>query len=233
VLLMVMPAVLMVVLAPALGLSLEAAGRPDVPGSAQTVPGMVTIFSMFAVAIVGWNLFREHGWRTWPRLRAAGLGGQGLLLGKLAVPAGLLAVQHVLLFGFGVLALDLPVTGSPLALALVSLAFGAMVLTVGLAAAAVFATIQQLDAATNLGAIVLGGLGGAVVPVAMLPAALAWAAPLSPVYWAMQGYQAVLVEGAGVATVLPPVAVLAAWAAAGAVVAGRRLRLDSVKRTWG
>jgi len=233
VILIAIPVVLMTLLSDAMEGTLAEEGYADAAGSAQTVPGMACVFAFFAIALVGFALFREHGWRTWPRLRAAGLSGRAVLVGKLAVPGGLLVLQAVLLFGFGVLALDLEVTGSWLAVALVAAVFGAMVLVAGLAAAAALGTIQQVNAVTNLGAMVAGGLGGGFVPVSALPPWIEPLAPISPVYWAMEGYRTAVLDGGGVADVLGPVAVFAGFGAAFAAIALWRLRLDVPKRAWG
>jgi ABC-2 type transport system permease protein len=213
--------------------TLATEGYRGVAGSSQTVPGMACVFASFAIAVVGFAIFREHGWRTWPRLRAAGLSGRTLVLGKLAVPAGLVAAQHAVLFGFGVLFLDLRVSGSWLAVVLIGFAFGALVLVAGLAAAAALSTIQQVNAVTNLGAMALGGLGGGFVPVESLPDWIEPIAPISPVYWAMAGYRTAILDGGGVGDVLGSLAALVAFTAAFAGIALWRLRLDEPKRTWG
>jgi ABC-2 type transport system permease protein len=228
-----MPLVLMTLLSDAMEATLATEGFPDAPGSAQTVPGMACVFASFAIAVVGFAIFREHGWRTWPRLRAAGLSGRALLAGKLAVPALLVSAQFAVLFSFGVIFLDLRVSGSWPAVVLIGLVFGALVLTAGLAAAAALSTIQQVNAVTNLGAMVLGGLGGGFVPVASLPDWIEPIAPLSPVYWAMEGYQRAILEGGGVGDVLGPLAVLVGFTAGFAAIAVWRLNLDAPKRTWG
>lgn len=231
--LVAMPIVLMTLLAPALGLALLAEGRPGTSGGDQATPGMIAVFTFFGVAFVGFALFREHGWKTWPRLRAVGLTPRQLLLGKVALPAAMLVVQHVVLFAFGTVFLDLTVTGSWLALALVSLALIALVVALGLAAAAALQTIQQLNAVTNLGAMVLGGLGGGFVPVSTLPGWVQPLAPLSPAYWAMRGYRSVILDGGGLGDVALPVAVLVAVGAVAAAFAAVKLRDDTPKRTWG
>ena len=112
VLLVGMPIVLMTLLSQSLGHVLLFEGYDDTPGSMHTAPGMACLFGFFSIAIVGFAIFREHGWRTWPRLRAAGISGPALLAGKLTVPAVLLVLQHVVLFGFGVLALGFKVNGA-------------------------------------------------------------------------------------------------------------------------
>jgi ABC-2 type transport system permease protein len=228
-----MPLVLMTLLSDAMESTLATEGYPGAPGSAQTVPGMACVFASFAIAVVGFAIFREHGWRTWPRLRAAGLCGRALLTGKLAVPAGLVAAQHGVLFGFGVLFLDLRVSGSWLAVGLIAAAFAALVLTAGVAAAAALSTIQQVNAVTNLGAMALGGLGGGFVPVESLPDWIEPIAPISPVYWAMKGYRSAILDGGGVGDVLGPLVVLVAFTAVFAGIALWRLELDAPKRTWG
>lgn len=219
--LVAMPIVLMTLLSDAIGVLVDA------PGSTQTVPGMACVFATFGIAIVGFAVFREHGWRTWPRLRAAGLSRRSLFVGKLAVPAGLLAGQHVVLFAFGVVFLDLRVS-SWTGVACVAFAFSVIVLAAGFAAAAALSTVQQVNAVTNVGAMLLGGLGGAFVPVVWLPAWVEPIAPVSPVYWAMEGYGSAI-SGGG--TVIGPVAALLAFAGVFATFA--LTRPDRPKRTWG
>lgn len=233
VLLIGMPIVLMVLLSQSLGHVLLFEGYDDTPGSMHTAPGMACLFGFFSIAIIGFAIFREHGWRTWPRLRAAGVGGPALFAGKLAVPAGMLVLQHAVLFGFGVGFLHFKVNGAWLAVALLALAFALMILCAGLAAAALLGTVQQLNAVTNLGTMVLGGLGGALVPVRELPKWVQPIAPASPVNWAMEGYRDVILDGAGVADVLPSLAAMSGLAVLLVAVALWRLRNDAPKRTWG
>jgi len=233
VLLVAMPIVLMTLLSQSLGHVLLFEGYDDTPGSMHTVPGMACLFGFFSIAIVGFAIFREHGWRTWPRLRAAGVSGSALLAGKLVVPAGLLVLQHVVLFGFGVAFLGFKVNGAWLAVALLALAFAVMVLSAGLAAAAALGTVQQLNAVTNLGTMLLAGLGGALVPVMELPKWVQPAAVVSPVNWAMDGYRGVILDGLGVADIERSLASMGALSVVLVAFALWRLRRDAPKRTWG
>lgn len=233
VVLVLMPAILMVLLAPALQLALAAEGNAGASGGDQAVPGMVSVFSFFGVAFVGFAVFREHGWHTWPRLRAVGLTPPQLVLGKVALPALMLVVQHVLLFGFGAVLLDLQVTGSWLAVAATSVALIALVVSLGLAAAAALQTVAQLNAVTNVGVMVLGGLGGGFVPVSTLPTWIQPLAPISPVYWSMRGYRSAILDGGGLGAVALPCAVLLGAAVIAAAFAATKLRTDAPKRTWG
>ncbi len=233
VLLIGMPIVLMLLLSQSLGHVLLFEGYDDTPGSMHTAPGMACLFGFFSIAIIGFAIFREHGWRTWPRVRASGIGGPALFAGKLAVPAGMLVLQHAVLFGFGVLLLDFKVNGAWLAVALLALAFALMILSAGLAAAALLGTVQQLNAVTNLGTMVLGGLGGALVPVRELPKWVQPISPASPVNWAMEGYRDVILDGGGVGDVVPSLLAMCGLAMLLVAVALWRLREDAPKRTWG
>ena len=108
-----------------------------------------------------------------------------------------------------------------------------MVLSAGLAAAAALSTVQQLNAVTNLGTMLLGGLGGALVPVRELPKWVQPFAPISPVNWAMEGYRDTILDGGGVGDVILPLAAMLGLAAVLGAFALWRLRLDVPKRTWG
>ena len=84
-----MPLVLMTLLSDAMESTLADRGLPRARRAPRRpCPGMACVFASFAIAVVGFAIFREHGWRTWPRLRAAGLSGRRCSAGKLAVPGG-------------------------------------------------------------------------------------------------------------------------------------------------
>ena len=91
---------------------------------------------------------------------------------------------------------------------------------------------MQLNTASNILAIVFAGLGGALVPVSLLPGWAAAAAPAVPSFWAMRGMQEVLVDGAGLVDVLPSLAVLAGFGLVVLAVATARLRPDQEKLSW-
>jgi len=84
----------------------------------------------------------------------------------------------------------------------------------------------------NLGAMVCGGLGGALVPLSSLPTWARGAAVITPTYWAMQGFHKVTLGTAGVPDVALPVVVLMLFATAFAVVAAKRLSFEETKVGW-
>ena len=225
----VMPLVLMAFLQPALRLSLQAEGYANATGAEQAVPGMAVMFVLYMVGVVGFRIFEEHGWGTWDRLRSSPAGTAAIVAGKVAPSFLVLVIQLGSLFLAGSIFYRLRITGSLLALVIVAAAFAAVVLTLGVLLAALARTAQQLNALANVGATALAGIGGAIVPIGVLPGWAQAIAPSMPSYWAMRGFQGVILDGGGVSEVLLPVAMLWAFSVIFAAVAAKRFRMDEAK----
>ena len=227
--LVVMPLVIIAFFRPALALALFSEGFVHANGSEQAVPGVAVTFSFFIVGFVGLAFFRDRGWNTWDRLRGAASVNE-IVTGKL-LPIGVTAlVQLAVLFGAGFLIFGFRINGSPAALVLLCVALPICPIAFGVALVAVARTLQQVNVVANVGTVVLAGLGGALVPLALLPAWAAAIAPLTPTYWAMRGFRSVVLERGSVGSVLLPIGVLLGFAAASAAVAMWRL---SSERTTG
>lgn len=204
----------------------------DVNGAEQVVPGAAVIFSGFLVGNLGFAVLREHGWKTWDRLRASHLSTAELLVGKSVVPLLSLAFQLVVLLGGGAALFDLNVAGSWAALVAVAVALAVMEVALGFALLAICRSVMQLNAATNVGAMLFGGLGGAVTPVDALPGWAQAVAPFTPAYWAMEGFTNVIIDGGGAADVAGPIAVLLGFTVAFAALSAVRFRAEHVKVSW-
>lgn len=229
VILTLMPLLLMAFLEGTSGAALVAGGHAGASGAEHVVPGMTALFGIFGATLVAAPLFQEHGWGTWDRLRASGAGSVELLVGKVAPAATAVVAQMVLLVGVGALLFGLRPAGPWAAVLVVTLATGTFVVGLGLAAAAVFRSFTQLNAAVNVAAMALGGIGGALAPVETLPGWAQAIAPLSPVWWSLEGYRAVLLDGGGPGAVAGPVAVLVAVTAGLVGIAAWRFRLADDK----
>lgn len=226
------PALLMVFLKPLYRSVLVESGDAGATGAELAVPGMTTMFAFFMVGIVSDAIFREHGWRTWDRLRVSPVRDWELLLGK--VLPGYLTVLclFAILMGLGWALVGFRVRGSVVGVLLVLLALGAVVVSFGMALCALSASRRQAFTYERLAALVWAGLGGTFVPIALLPGWLEIPARLTPTYWAMEGFGDVVLEGRGVTSVLPEVAALAAFAALFAVVAISRFRMETARVNW-
>jgi len=198
-------------------------------GVDQAVPALDVTFAFFLVGNSSMGFFREHAWHTWDRLRASPAGNYEIVLGKIAVPLLQALGQFALLFGLGALCLGLTVRGSWGSLVAVGAAYSLYLVATGLAVTALCKTYMQANAITNVGALFIAGLGGALVPRAFLPS---WARVLSPTvpsYWTMSGYREAIL---GYGQPLVSVAVLLGFAAACLVFAALRFRVDDTKIAW-
>jgi ABC-2 type transport system permease protein len=213
---LLMPLVLILLMRPLYVAALARDGTQA--GTVQVVTGMLVMFSLLALSVVGTALLTERSWHTWDRLRATPA-RTGELLAAKALPAlGLLITQQAELLAFGVLAFGLPVASLPL-LAVAVGSWALALLGLGSALGATLRSQSQLNAAYDIGGVVLTALGGALVPLATLPGWARAAAPASPGYWAMSALGSALRGEAGptlrAAAVLLAVAVLfaalAAW----------------------
>lgn len=227
VLLVIMPFILMPFLKPAFKVALHVEGFHGATGAEQVVPGMAVTFGFFLVGNVSLGFYREHGWKTWERLRASPATTGEILIGKMVTPLLQLVAQFWLLFGIGGLLMGLHVKGSWLALCAVGAAFGLYLVTTGLAVTALCRTVMQANAVASTGSLLLAGLAGALVPFSLLPAWAQDIAPAVPTYWAMQGYKHVIFgEGSSIVT---PVAVLLGFSLLSALVASVRFRVADRK----
>jgi ABC-2 type transport system permease protein len=201
-------------------------------GAEQVVPGAAVLFSAFLVGNLGFAVFREHAWATWERLRASHLETWELMLGKSIAPVLTLAVQLTVMLGVGGLLFDLHIRGSLLAFIVVAAMLAVMEVALGFMLLAVCRSILQLNAATNLGAMLLGGIGGAVTPFYLLPSWAKHIAPATPTYWAMRGFRSVIIDGGGFSSVAVPIAALAAFTVGFTLIAVLRFGVEESKLSW-
>ena len=225
-----MPLVVIPLFRRMIGTSLASAGFDGATGAELVVPGQVVMFGFFVGGSVGFTIYREHGWKTWDRLRSSSATPWALLAG-FAIPWIVIHILYsalLLVVGGALVGLRLN-GGSPIAVAMMLFAYAACVIALILLATATFRTVNQLNALQNVGAMVFAGLGGALVPLEQLPGWARTIGPITPAYWAMRGHRSVFLESGGVGDVLLPFAVLMAAAAALAVLGVARFRVDETK----
>jgi ABC-2 type transport system permease protein len=188
-------------------------------GTVQVVTGQLVLFSLLALSVVGTGILAERGWRTWDRLRATPARAAEMLLGK-AVPAfALLAFQQAVLISFGVVVFGLRVRGAGLAVVAVS-CWALALLGIGTMLGAVLRSQSELNVAYDVGGLLLSALGGAMVPLALLPGWARAIAPASPGYWAMSALRSA-VNGQAAGTLRAGGVLLAVAAVTGTVAVWR------------
>ncbi|MCP2168451.1 ABC transporter permease [Goodfellowiella coeruleoviolacea] len=197
-----MPVLLMVVFEP---LYRAAAGTTGEIAIRDTAPRVLVTFSMFAVSTVGVTMIAERTWRTWSWLRATPASAWELVAGKSVPLLGVLLVQQVLVLGLARIAFGLSILAPPLLL-FAGLAWALCILACGVLLATFAHSPTQLSSFADVGGLLLSSVGGALVPITLMPAWLRDIAPVSPAYWGVRALRAAVV-GDGVAT-LAAVAVL-------------------------
>jgi ABC-2 type transport system permease protein len=219
---MILPLVFITLLRP-----LYLAAQGATAGTRQAVVGTLVTFSLLALSISGSAILTERLGRTWDRLRGTALRPAELLAGK-AIPvfAAMLA-QQLLIIGFGVCVLGLRVS-HPLLLLGVLLSWSCTLLGLGTLIGVLARSMGELSAAYDIGGMLLSSLGGALVPLSVLPRWVGDIAPISPGYWAVRGLRGAL--GGDSDAAATACATLLALAVACGVLAALRLRASSSRQ---
>ncbi|WP_019926002.1 ABC transporter permease [Nocardia sp. BMG111209] len=213
---MILPLVFLTLLRP-----LYTAAQGPGAGTEQAVVGTVVTFSLLALSISGSAILTERLARTWDRLRAGSAHPVELFAGK-AVPAfTALLAQQALIVGFAIAVLGLRPQHYGL-LAAVLLSWSVTLLGLGTLLGVLARSMGELSAAYDIGGMLFSSLGGALVPLAVLPHWVAVVAPISPGYWAARGLHAAL-AGDATAT-LTTCATLLTLGTTCAIAAALRLR---------
>ena len=217
----VMPVVILLVMRPLYVAALGGQAR----GTTQAVTGLLVMFSLLGMSVVGNAVLTERSWHTMDRLRASPARPLELLVGKALPILALVLAQQAVVLGLGISVLGLTVASYGL-LALAVATWATTLLCLGSALAVVVRSHGELAAGTDIGSLVCTSLGGALVPLSAMPGWARTAAPISPGYWATRCLQAAV--GGDVRGTLVSAGVLTAVATLAAGVAAVRLA-----RGWG
>jgi ABC-2 type transport system permease protein len=232
VVLVLFPVLAMLFLKPAFKLALVADGYAGANGSEQVVPGQAVLNAFFIVSMTSFAFFSDYGWNTWERLRASAASSAEITIGKAVPRLGMSLAGFVVIFAIGIPLLDLNSRGPVVAFIPLVVALAICLVMLGVVVTALSRTVQQANAFAMVGLVLFGSIGGALVPINVLPSWARAVAPATPTYWAMRGFRSVILDGTGLSGVLLPMAVLLAMSAGFAAVALARFRFDDAKTSW-
>lgn len=221
---LVMPMVLLVVFEP-LYRATSGAG-PGGSAGLVAAPRVLVMFSMFAISTVGAALLTERTWRTWSWLRSTPASTWELLLGKVVPLLGVLLLQQLLVLGMARLVFGLELAGGVAVLAAAGLSWASCILACGALAATFARSNNQLSSITDVSGLLLSSLGGAVVPVALMPGWLQVISVISPAHWGVRALQGALLGQTG-----PAIEAAAVLLGIAAVVGS--LACWRINRKWG
>ncbi len=180
-------------------------------GFNQSVPGMGTMFVLFTILGGMAVLIRERQQWTLQRLVVMPVSRAEILGGKILAyfTLGLIQFAVVFLIGFG-FGLDYGSNWIGIILIAISFSLAATALTFMLAT--LLRTEGQAGQLTTLLGLSLAALGGAWWPLDIVPDFMKTIGHLSPIAWAMDGFQDIIWYNRGLMDVLPEVGVLLAIA---------------------
>jgi len=219
---LIQPLVLITLMHPLYAAAL--AGQGAQAGTIQVVTGMLVMFSLLALSVVGGGIMSERSWRTWDRLRATQARAAELLAAKAAPALGLLIALQAELIAFGVVAFGLRVS-DPALLAAAMASWAIALLGLGTMLGAMLRSQSELNVSYDIGGLLFSALGGALIPPGELPGWARAIAPASPGYWAMGALRSAL-RGQATAT-LRDAAVLTAVAVVACALAAWRMSRTS------
>jgi ABC-2 type transport system permease protein len=177
----------------------------DTTPAIAAASGMLVMFSLFMTGVIGDSLLAEHAWNTWDRLRTTPVRAPELLTGKALPLLAALLAQQVVVLTVAALAYRLDLAAAFWRLLLIGPAWAICVVGCGTALATLVRSHAQLSAVKDITTLTLAGLGGALIPLSLLPSWARPLGPLSPAFWAMRGYASALephTGGLGAATAI-------------------------------
>jgi ABC-2 type transport system permease protein len=182
-------------------------------GFSQSSPGMLVTFGLASIMASAITLLLERQSGTLRRLMTAPLTRWAVMGGKLGGVLAAGVLQAVILIVAGALAFRVNWGQAPLALAMMVVAFAFSVSGLGMLIAGVAKSYAQANALSQILTYSTAALGGAWWPIDIVPQWMERVAMITPAYWAMRGFQDIIVREQGVGAILPSAAVLAAMGA--------------------
>ena len=173
-------------------------------------------FYIMISMVIGFVKDRDKGMVA--RIASTPLPIKDYFIGKWIPFMVIVLIQITVLFGFGVVVYDLPL-GDPIGLILLSLSLAFIVTGWGMALAVLVKTENMGIAMTQI--IALGGamLGGLWLPVELMPDFMQTISKLLPQYWAIEGYQEIILQGGTTRDVLMNISILLIAGIAGGLIA--------------
>jgi ABC-2 type transport system permease protein len=227
--LVVFPLLLIGFLKPVFALALRTHGYPGANGAEQVVPGEAVINGFYIVGMTSFAFFVEHGWNTWDRLRASDATSPEIIIGKALPFLAVSVAQFLIIFAIGIPLFHLHSHGPLAALIPLIAAFAICLVTLGIMITSVCHTVQQVSALAFGGLVLFGALGGALVPLEVLPGWAHAVAPATPTYWVMRGFGSVILSGHSFSAVVLPCLILMGMSLAFAAISLRRFRFTDSK----
>lgn len=196
---------------------------------AHTSPAMMLQFAIAGLLTAAQIIVAERKSRTLQRLLTTATRRLHIVLGHYLAIFLMIFAQFMLLIAFGQFALKVDYLRLPAATLLVAFSAALCIAALGLLIGILARSEEQAVTFSIVPMFVFSGLGGAWVPLEFTGATFQAIGHISPVAWAMDGFENISARGLGLETVLLPAAALAGYAALFFTLAAWRLSASEEK----
>jgi ABC-2 type transport system permease protein len=178
----------------------------------QSSPGILVQFAIFGLVTSASMLVEERKTGTLQRLMTTSMSRAEIIAGHMLAMFCVAMMQSTLLVMFGQFFLSIDYLRQPAAILLMMVTLCLWVSSLGLFIGVAAKDESQVTLFSLIAMFAFSALGGAWFPMEIVGSGFSIVGRLTPSFYAMQGFQNVLVRGQGLAEVLFPAAVLGLFA---------------------
>jgi ABC-2 type transport system permease protein len=191
---------------------------------AHTSPGMMLQFGIAGLLTCATVIVNERKTRSLQRLLTTATRRSHILLGHYLAIFTLILTQFLILILFGQLILKIDYLRLPGATLLVALTSSMCIAALGLLIGTLAKSEEQAIAFSLIPMFLFAGLGGAWVPLEYTGSTFQAIGHVTPVAWAMDGFENIAVRGMGFSSIITPAAALTGYALLFFLLAAWRFR---------
>lgn len=194
--------------------------------AAQSSPGMIVMFAVFGLITSATVLVAERKSQALQRMLTTPVRRWEIIAGHLLAMALVTFLQQAVLVGLGQFLLGVDYLSAPVGILLVMAALALWTASLGLLISTLAKGEEQVIIWAMIAMFLFSALGGAWFPLEFAGKAFSTIGHLTPTAWAMDGFQNIVLRGGGNGSVLMPVGILMAYAAAFFGLAVWRFRFE-------
>ena len=202
--------------------SVDAVSTSLPAGFTYSAPTMLVLFVFITCLAAGQAIIKNRELHLYDRMLAAPVGPGTVVRGETLGYLGLALVQSALIVGVGALLFGVD-WGNPIAAIALVVAWALVGTGAGVLSGTTFKTAEQAGSIGPSAGIALGMLGGCMWPLEIVPPLMQTIGHVIPHGWAVDGWTALIGEGAGIDGIATELLVLLAFAVALITVATLRL----------
>ncbi len=212
-----------------IGFNIEKVGEMEEENPANyVIPGYLVMFVFFAAVMTAESIVRERQNNTLERLLATSVKRESILGGMFSGTLIRGLIQIIMFWGVGILAFNIDLGLSPLAVIILSILMVIMSAAFALMLATLVRSQRSASSLAVVTALVLAPLGGCWWPLFILPRWLQNLAKISPHAWATNGFNKLMLFGADFGAVVPEMLALIGFAVVFGLIAVWRFRTSAV-----